>query len=179
MADQLRYNTDKPKLTYLFSSHTALAKVAAYDIIDHPKELAPFSEVLEDLACFLGRADDLYLVDALIGCVRHLERQLGGFGSEPREWMNSTFFFVSHRKAFEEFCKVCVYGERKYARGNYRQGAPLTQYLDCALRHGLAFVAGTRDDNESGCHHLAHMFWNIWQALDMPAHRDDRLQEVV
>ncbi len=179
MTDQLRYNTNKPKLTYVFSSHNALAKVAMYAVRDLPREPGPFSCVLEDLADYLGREDDLGLIDALFGVVRHLENQLGGFGSEPQEWMNSTFYFVSHRKAFEEFCKVCVYGETKYERGNFRKGAPITQYLDCALRHGLAFVSGTRDDNESGCHHLAHMFWNIWQALDMPAHRDDRLQEVV
>lgn len=178
MTDQLRYNTGKPKLTYIFSAHVAFDKVSEYATTDLTSEVEPFSEVLRDLADFLGRADDLSLVDALFGCVRHLDRQLGGLSTEPKEWMNATFFFVSHVKAFEEFCKVCEYGERKYNRGNYRKGAPISQYLDCALRHGVAFVNGTALDKESGCHHLAHMFWNLWMALDMPEHRDDRLPAV-
>jgi hypothetical protein len=30
--------------------------------------------------------------------------------------------------------------------------------------------------NDDGCHTLANALWNVWQALDQPEFRDDRLQ---
>jgi hypothetical protein len=59
--------------------------------------------------------------------------------------------------------------------GNYRLGESLRHYLDSALRHIRAFM---REEvlNDDGCHTLANALWNVWQALDQPEFRDDRLQ---
>ena len=40
--------------------------------------------------------------------------------------------------ALREFSKVCTYGGRKYDVGNYLKGAPLSQYVNCGLRHLFA-----------------------------------------
>ena len=62
--------------------------------------------------------------------------------------------------ALREMSKVCTYGAGKYARANYIKGAPLSQSVDCLLRHLLAWWEGEDTDPESGQGHLAHVVWN-------------------
>jgi len=94
--------------------------------------------------------------------------------------------------------RVSMYGSRKYDLYNYTKGAPISESIDCAMRHIQKWFNGEdRDtdpncpdcqkrDNEdpnhlckvhSGCNHLDHAVWNISRACD-DAHRhpewDDR-----
>ncbi len=56
--------------------------------------------------------------------------------------------------------RVYTYGERKYARDNWKKGTDWHEFYGSALRHLLAFWSGEWDDPESGCEHLAHAIWN-------------------
>jgi hypothetical protein len=117
-------------------------------------DLAPESLPVVLLTGYLARVDENGLHDAAI-----IVRRLLG-------------------DAIEEYCAVCEYGAKKYERGNYRKGAYLSEYLDCALRHIKAHDRGEINDPESGRKHLGHAFWNLVQALDQPSWRDDRLPKV-
>jgi hypothetical protein len=75
-----------------------------------------------------------------------------------------------------EYCKVCEVGEQKYVRGNFRKGDAVCAYLDSGLRHLRKIrVHGELVDPETGCLHAAHALWNIIEAYEQPARRDDRL----
>lgn len=75
------------------------------------------------------------------------------------------------------YCAACVYGESKYARGNYLLGSTVCKYLDSAIRHLLAATTVEAEDEESGLPHLYHAYWNIVRAKAMlEAGRDDRLR---
>jgi hypothetical protein len=95
-------------------------------------------------------------------------------------------YLLSFPRAIREFAKVCAYGARKYDHYNYLTGAPLSQYVNCMLRHltswheGEDYDTGNPDDptdKGSGCHHLAHVIWNALCLLEMAftqPKRDDR-----
>lgn len=54
-----------------------------------------------------------------------------------------------------ELAKVCMYGDSKYLKDNWRAGSTPERYWDAALRHMVAWRT-ERNDPESGLHHLAH-----------------------
>ena len=58
--------------------------------------------------------------------------------------------------ALEEVSKVMVFGQRKYFRGNYRNGFEYLRLLNAAMRHIISFARGEDKDPESGLSHLAH-----------------------
>jgi len=60
------------------------------------------------------------------------------------------------RVALEEIAKVMAFGERKYARFNWRGGFKYSRLYDAALRHIEAFIDGEDLDEESGLSHIAH-----------------------
>lgn len=59
-----------------------------------------------------------------------------------------------------ELAKVFQHGEKKYTKNNWLKGMAWTVCIGCIFRHVLAWVLGERNDQESGCHHLAHAAWN-------------------
>lgn len=67
-----------------------------------------------------------------------------------------------------EVAQVCQAGAKKYARGNYLKGQPMSQLLSCAERHLMKFgsPAYSDCDEETKRHHLAHAIWNLLQALE-------------
>ena len=87
-------------------------------------------------------------------------------------------YILTFPRAVKLFARVCMYGASKYDRGNYLKGAPLSQYVDCLMRHLQAWWSGEDIDTESGQHHLGHVVWNALClceiALAQPE-RDDRL----
>lgn len=58
--------------------------------------------------------------------------------------------------ALTEMAKAFMYGEKKYARHNYRHGFQTHRLLAAALRHCYAWENGEDLDPESGVSHLGH-----------------------
>ena len=191
MENQLRDNDSKPKLSYFFANRSALLVCAKYFdgeivkfIMDETQGRTDFllAGTIANISVYLGAGPKSLskgLVSAIIDTVLLLE--LDAIGSlthvvTDRELLG---FLCSAASAIDEYCAVCVWGEAtKYSRGNYRLGAPVTQYCDSALRHVRAYGRGEKLDPESGRPHLGHVLWNLWQALDQPFERDDRLERV-
>jgi hypothetical protein len=63
--------------------------------------------------------------------------------------------------ALWEIGQVYTMGAAKYADRNWEKGMPYTKTMDAALRHIFKWLAGHRNDEESGLHHLAHAAWNL------------------
>jgi Domain of unknown function (DUF5664) len=55
-----------------------------------------------------------------------------------------------------ELAKVRMFGERKYAKYNWKKGFKITRSLSAALRHIFLFLSGETNDAESGLSHLGH-----------------------
>lgn len=177
MTQQLRYNTGKPKLTYLFCAGRAMNALSEFCDEDHDLTGSPLDEAMREIVRFLDGGGKWHLANAAIqiGCA--IEKEVTG--DEPYlEEMSAFEALAAMPNALEAFCATCDYGEGKYARGNFRKGAPVTQYLDSALRHILARMRGETADPESNCRHLGHALWNVVEALDQPEERDDRLPQV-
>jgi len=72
---------------------------------------------------------------------------------------------------------VRMFGERKYARDNWKKGFKVTRSLSAALRHIFKFLAGQTLDEESGLNHLYHavacLEHAIWDLTHNPQN-DDR-----
>jgi hypothetical protein len=58
-------------------------------------------------------------------------------------------------------------GAAKYGDRNWERGIPLSRFLDSALRHLFAYLAG-RDDED----HLVAAAWNLLAALETEARAD-------
>lgn len=59
--------------------------------------------------------------------------------------------------ALEEVGKVLTFGAQKYADDNWKRLPNLRRrYLAAGLRHVFAWASGSRNDAETGLHHLAH-----------------------
>jgi hypothetical protein len=170
----MRDNSAKPSLSYVFCNALALERLEEY-APEHVWGTESVLEPLRSIAGYLAReTDDLGV--AAFEIVELLQQDLA-----PATCPLGVSGFVGlllHEEAWDAYCAVCVRGAEKYARGNYRKGAPVTQYLDSACRHLMKRLTGERIDSETGCQHLAHALWNVFQALDQPAWRDDRLEAV-
>lgn len=63
--------------------------------------------------------------------------------------------------ALWEIGQVYTMGAVKYKDRDWEKGMPYTKTMDAALRHIFKWMAGHRNDEESGLHHLAHAAWNL------------------
>ena len=61
----------------------------------------------------------------------------------------------------EELAKVYTYGVQKYTIDNYLKGMEWRKIIGAIFRHLWQWTRGQVIDEESGCHHLAHVLWNI------------------
>lgn len=78
------------------------------------------------------------------------------------------------RKAIELEAQVMMFGAKKYAKNNWRQGIAYSRLIDAGLRHLLAYADGEDLDPETGISHLAHARCCLGMLIDMPASWDDR-----
>lgn len=62
--------------------------------------------------------------------------------------------------------KVLMYGEQKYAKGNWRLGMKWTTASDCLERHMASWLDGEDLDDESGLPHLYHAAANIAMLIE-------------
>ena len=68
--------------------------------------------------------------------------------------------------ANNELAKVFEEGAKKYERDNWKLGLENDKLMDSALRHLQAYAGGEEVDTETGCHHLAHVDWNVKVLLE-------------
>jgi hypothetical protein len=147
MADQLRYDNGKPKLSYLLAQRPEATKILLGDMSSDQKE------ILEGLCLYMR---DEVETDAVLYDLSAVAKNIG-------------------LDLATEVAEVYTYGGNKYARGNYLLGQTVSHYLDSAARHLLAWIRGEVKDPESGRHHLAHIWWNVERSGDQSLDRDDRL----
>ena len=59
-------------------------------------------------------------------------------------------------EAMEDVIRVFMFGEKKYARFNYRLGFDSNRLVAACMRHLLSWQKGDDLDPETGISHLAH-----------------------
>ena len=62
--------------------------------------------------------------------------------------------------SLEELVKVYTIGAAKYADRNWEKGMSWGRCFGSLLRHAFAFWRGEVFDQETKCHHMAHVAWN-------------------
>ena len=62
----------------------------------------------------------------------------------------------------EKVADVSSLGAKKYGIFNYKKGMKWSRLVDACGRHFLAFLQGTKKDEESGVDHRIHMLANIY-----------------
>lgn len=178
MTNQMRENSGKPRVSYIFTNYNSFMKLHTYEI-DESIKIFPLrmDEILLELSRYLSRADISQdsVMRALVATMQRLQLHLGGLLPANDSEMSAVEYVLTMDKAWNEFCLVCERGAQKYAEGNYRLGESVRHYADSAGRHLLAFMRGDTI-NDDGCCSLAGAVWNLWQLLDQPEWRDDRLQ---
>jgi hypothetical protein len=180
VTEQIRYNAGKTRLSYFFASRTALERFLDLYVNDWDYGEPTLHSALRNISQFLAAgAGDLgwsYLTDAASELLYESECLVNPNPTIKLD--GGPEFLCSCLGGLNAYVDVCIYGESKYARGNFRMGAPITSYLDSALRHLRAAIDGETYDVESSEPHAAMALWNVWQALDQPPFRDDRLPAV-
>jgi len=74
----------------------------------------------------------------------------------------------------EHVALVRMFGEKKYARNNWKKGFKVTRSLAAALRHIFATLRGELYDPESGLYHVAHAICSLEHALyDLIHHKEN------
>jgi Domain of unknown function (DUF5664) len=68
-------------------------------------------------------------------------------------------------EAMEEVVKVYTVGAAKYAPRNWEKGMSWSRVLASLFRHLWKFWKGEQIDEETGCHHMAHVTWNALALL--------------
>lgn len=63
--------------------------------------------------------------------------------------------------ALVQMAQAFMYGEKKYARHNYRHGFETHRLVGAALRHVYKYESGEDIDPESGVSHLGHALASI------------------
>lgn len=77
----------------------------------------------------------------------------------------------------EGLARVRMFGEKKYARDNWKKGFLISRSCAAALRHIFQFLSGQTNDSESGLCHLYHAVAALEHAIyDLRHHKenDDR-----
>jgi len=172
--DQIRHNQGKPKLSYPFANFRSITVLhEAWSMRELYAE-ADLDAVIRMASLFL---DNQETEVPLLPRIFVSYAQAHGLLTNDLLSIGPGFqgFLSELLPVFAAIADVSEYGETKYERGNYRKQAPVTQYVDSFLRHAL----NANDvDDESKLPHYSHGLWNLWQLMDLPAYRDDRLPKV-
>lgn len=178
MADQLRYSAGKPRLSYIYANNRAL------EDIDWTNDKS-YHSAIEDAIDYTSGGPRSCLASAVGSWIMAMETECASVEglefSEVREGLHHDL--LNFQGAVAELLAVYEYGAAKYAEGNYRQGANIRSYLDSFFRHAHKMDDGEVYDPDAAEYgfkttHRAAALWNLFQALDQPASRDDRLPPV-
>jgi hypothetical protein len=82
------------------------------------------------------------------------EEQALRYNEGKAEWS------MVHFKSLEPMVRVLMYGEKKYARDNWKKGLDREEILDSMQRHLAALIDGQEVDPESKLHHIGHIMCN-------------------
>ena len=69
-------------------------------------------------------------------------------------------FITEANHALAGCADVLAFGEKKYARSNWKKGLDKHEIIDSLLRHLVAYQSGQTYDTDSGLHHLDHITCN-------------------
>jgi hypothetical protein len=167
MTEQLRDDAGKVQVHYILSNAVALHRCDAYwdraiaRLSKHP--LLHFSEWLA--------GDDYHaLIAAFVSTMVRMDP------SAEYNMEGVLGFLGTADVAVAELTNAYINGNTKYKRGNFKLGADVCKYADSAGRHLLKWATGEDFPGDSPVLHLGHAAWNIWQILDQPVERDNRLR---
>lgn len=83
--------------------------------------------------------------------------------------LGKTDWLIYPFETAEHVAKVMMYGEKKYARDNWKT-VDWKRNLNACLRHIVAFLLGETKDKDSGFHPLEHALCDltfvVWKVLD-------------
>lgn len=65
----------------------------------------------------------------------------------------------------EEVVDVFTIGAKKYSDRNWELGMDWGRVFGSLMRHSWKFWRGEDIDEETGCHHMAHVMWNALALL--------------
>ena len=101
-------------------------------------------------------------------------------------------YWAQFPRSAEALSRVMEYGATKYEEGNWAKGGkPDSEYLDAAMRHITKMMRyyHTNDesdlyDEESGCHHLGHILFNLGCLVDvnnksLPITKPDQILNII
>lgn len=63
--------------------------------------------------------------------------------------------------ALEEIVRVYTFGAQKYGDRNWEKGIVYSRFVGASFRHILSWFKGSKADEESGIHPLAHAAWSL------------------
>lgn len=69
------------------------------------------------------------------------------------------------KEAMWEMGAAFTYGQKKYAKNNFRQGMKVSRQLAAAVRHIYQHLDGETLDSESGVMHLGHALASVAMAV--------------
>lgn len=162
--DQMRHNQGKLPYSYWYQTRLSLYEQQTY-ILPASKGVVPVPEIVAHRLI-------TKITSWLIGQIDHR--------TATAEWRTAEYYL--DLPFATGYVEVCVFGEGKYLRGNFRKGQYVCHYADSLLRHLRKIVFENElVDTESGKSHFCHAFWNwvqIFEIMEQPevrALRDDRL----
>ena len=88
------------------------------------------------------------------------ERQQYQMGAQRDTQAGKGRFDLLSPFALQRLARHMENGIQKYGERNWELGIPVSRYLDSGMRHFLAFLAGSRDED-----HLAAVMWNAHCAI--------------
>jgi hypothetical protein len=81
-------------------------------------------------------------------------KEAGRFSAGKPQWSQVDF------DSIEPMVRVLEYGAKKYNKGNWKKGMPVSEVCECLLRHTFALLKGEINDKESGLPHIGHVQCN-------------------
>lgn len=83
--------------------------------------------------------------------------------------------------SFEDCARVLDFGTKKYSKGNWKKGFPVSEIVDSLLRHVAELMEGKDIDDESNLPIIGHIQCNVMflaHTLKNHPEFDDRINDI-